>query len=175
MDKRKDFFRTKPFDHAILEKLAPSSDFFGPHLVNLSVIVQGDTGWCWRSLGSKSKVTWVKVSLRLMMVAGGFTSTSVCIFFKFIKVSYDFMVTITITCLPSEFMQITSTSNLHMLIRLLWPYNGIMTILGIYISWILYKSKNISWLSCTSKNYTLTLCFSFPFDTGDICIDVTRS
>ncbi len=34
-----------------------------------------------RSCGSKSKVKWVKPGLKVMILAGGLTSTSSCIFY----------------------------------------------------------------------------------------------
>ncbi len=38
--------------------------------------------------GSRSKDTWVKVSLKVMILAGGLTSTSSCIFFFYISPSW---------------------------------------------------------------------------------------
>ena len=55
---------------------------FRSHLIGLQVMfeVKGHMGQGQRSCGSRSKVTWVKPSLKVMILAGGLISTSSCIF-----------------------------------------------------------------------------------------------
>ena len=49
------------------------------------VLAKGQTGHGQRSLGSSSKVTWVKLKLMLMILGGGLTSMSSCILYFNIK------------------------------------------------------------------------------------------
>ncbi len=54
---------------------------FMPHLTVCHVVkAKGHMDLGQRSHGPRSKVTWVKTSLKFMIMAGGLTSTSSCIF-----------------------------------------------------------------------------------------------
>ncbi len=46
--------------------------------------VQSHMGQCQRSRGSRSKVTWVQVCLKVIILAGGLMSTSSCIFYPYL-------------------------------------------------------------------------------------------
>ena len=63
---------------------------FISHLTILHVMleVKGHMGQGQRSHGSGSKVTWVKPSLKVMILAGGLTSTSSCIFWLGVSSSW---------------------------------------------------------------------------------------